>query len=249
MTYCVAISLSRGLLFASDSRTNAGVDHVSSFCKMSVFERPGEGALVLLNSGNLATTQQVVSRLRKHELAHGVPLAAMDSVFSVAELVGETLRAVIAHTRGESVGQSDVDFTATFLVGGQVRGEPPRLFLVYPQGNFIESTEDTSFFQIGESKYGKPILDRVIRPDIGVAEAVKCTLVSFDSTIKSNLSVGLPIDLALIESDTLRLTQRYRIGVDDQYFRDLRQGWGQGLRRVFNDLPAPDWLGREGAAR
>ena len=180
MTYCVAMSLSRGLLFASDSRTNAGVDHVSSFCKMSVFERAGEGAIVLLNSGNLATTQQVVSRLRKHESALGVPLAAMDSVFSVAELVGETLRVVIAHTRGESVVQADVDFTATFLVGGQVRGEEPRLFLVYPQGNFIESTEDTSFFQIGESKYGKPILDRVIRLDIHLADAVTCTLVSFD---------------------------------------------------------------------
>lgn len=249
MTYCVAIALAKGLLFASDSRTNAGVDHVSIFCKMSIFERAGEGALALLNSGNLSTTQQVVSRLRKHEVATGMPLAASDSVFSVAELVGETLRAVIAHTRGESVGQSDVDFTATFLVGGQVRGEQPRLFLVYPQGNFIESTEDTSFFQIGESKYGKPILDRVIRPDIGVAEAVKCTLVSFDSTIKSNLSVGLPIDLALIESGSYRVTQRYRIGVDDQYFRDLRQGWGQGLRRVFNDLPAPDWLGEERSQR
>ena len=225
MTYCVAIALEQGLLFASDSRTNAGVDHVSTFCKMTIFEQPGEGAIVLLNSGNLATTQQVVSRLRKHELIQACPLTAMDSIFSVAELVGETLRAVIAHSRGETIGQSDVDYSATFLVGGQIRGEAARLFLVYPQGNFIE-----------------PILDRVIRPDIAMAEAVKCMLVSFDSTIKSNLSVGLPIDLALLKQDDLRIAQRFRIDLDDQYFREIRQGWGQGLRKVFNELPAPDWL-------
>jgi len=209
---------------------------------MSIFEQAGRGVIVLLNSGNLATTQQVVSRLRKHEINRASPLAAMDSVFSVTELVGETLRAVIAHTKGETIGQSDIDFSATFLVGGQVRGEAARLFLVYPQGNFIESTADTPFFQIGESKYGKPILDRVIRPDLAMSEAVKCMLVSFDSTIKSNLSVGLPIDLALVRQDELSITQRFRIDVDDQYFRDLRQGWGQGLRKVFNELPAPDWL-------
>ena len=242
MTYCVAIALEQGLLFASDSRTNAGVDHVSTFCKMSVFEQAGEGVIVLLNSGNLATTQQVVSRLRKYESLHASPIAAMDSVFSVAQLVGETLRAVIAHTRGETIGQNDVDFSATFLVGGQIKGEPARLFLVYPQGNFIESTADTPFFQIGESKYGKPILDRVIRPDIAMSEAVKCMLVSFDSTIKSNLSVGLPIDLAMVNQGELSIAQRFRIDVDDQYFRDLRQGWGQGLRKVFNELPVPDWL-------
>ncbi|NBU66165.1 MAG: hypothetical protein EBS52_02110 [Betaproteobacteria bacterium] len=158
MTYCVAIALEQGLLFASDSRTNAGVDHVSTFCKMTIFEQPGEGAIVLLNSGNLATTQQVVSRLRKHELIQACPLTAMDSIFSVAELVGETLRAVIAHSRGETIGQSDVDYSATFLVGGQIRGEAARLFLVYPQGNFIESTADTPFFQIGESKYGLQLI-------------------------------------------------------------------------------------------
>jgi putative proteasome-type protease len=242
LTYCVAIALEQGLLFASDSRTNAGVDHVSSFCKMSIFEQAGQGAIVLLNSGNLATTQQVVSRLRKHEMIHDKALTSMDSLFSVAELVGETLRAVISHTKGETVGQSDVDFSATFLVGGQVRGEQARLFLVYPQGNFIESTVDTPFFQIGESKYGKPILDRVIRPEIAMSEAVKCMLVSFDSTIKSNLSVGLPIDAALVKQNELKIAQRFRIDIDDHYFRDLRQGWGQGLRKVFNELPVPDWL-------
>jgi putative proteasome-type protease len=135
-----------------------------------------------------------------------------------------------------------VDFTATFLVGGQVKGEAPRLFMVYPQGNFIESTADTPFFQIGESKYGKPILDRVIQPGISMSQAIKCALVSFDSTIKSNLSVGLPIDLALVRRDQFAVAMRHRIDADDAYFRQLRTDWSQGLRRVFNELPEPGWL-------
>ena len=242
MTYCVAMALDEGMLFASDSRTNAGLDHVSSFCKMTVFEQAGQGVLVLLNSGNLATTQQVVSRLKAHAKQTDTPLTAMDSVFSVAELLGKHLRAVVNRTQDELMGQSDVDFSATFLLGGQLRGEEPRLFLVYPQGNFIETTADTAFFQIGESKYGKPILDRVVQPALPLYEAVKCALVSFDSTIKSNLSVGLPIDLALVRRDQFALAMRHRIDADDAYFRQLRTDWSQGLRRVFNELPQPGWL-------
>ncbi len=242
MTYCVAMSLDEGMLFASDSRTNAGLDHVSSFCKMTVFEQTGQGVLVLLNSGNLATTQQVVSRLKAHAKHTDKPLTEMDSVFSVAELLGKHLRAVVNRTQEESMGQTDADFSATFLLGGQLRGEEPRLFLVYPQGNFIETTPDTAFFQIGESKYGKPILDRVVQPALPLYEAVKCALVSFDSTIKSNLSVGLPIDLALVRRDQFTVAMRHRIDADDAYFRQLRTDWSLGLRRVFNELPEPGWL-------
>jgi len=242
MTYCVAMVLDEGLVFASDSRTNAGVDHVSTFCKMTVIETPGEGVIVMLNSGNLATTQQVVSRIKQRALDEDKPLTAHASMFTVAELVGRELRNTIHTTMNEAPEQSDVDFSATFLVGGQVKGEAPRLFMVYPQGNFIESTADTPFFQIGESKYGKPILDRVIEPAINMSQAIKCALVSFDSTIKSNLSVGLPIDVAMVKTNDLRVTKRHRIDAEDTYFRDLRSSWSQGLRQVFGQLSDPQWL-------
>ena len=242
MTYCVGMVLDEGLVFASDSRTNAGVDHVSTFCKMTVVETPGQGVIVMLNSGNLATTQQVVSRIKQYAVDAEKPLTAHASMFAVAELVGRELRKTIHTTMNEAPEQSDVDFTATFLVGGQVKGEAPRLFMVYPQGNFIESTADTPFFQIGESKYGKPILDRVIQPGISMSQAIKCTLVSFDSTIKSNLSVGLPIDVAIIKTNDLQVTKRHRIDSEDTYFRDLRSSWSQGLRQVFGQLPDPQWL-------
>jgi putative proteasome-type protease len=234
--------LDEGLVFASDSRTNAGVDHVSTFCKMTVVETPGQGVIVMLNSGNLATTQQVISRIKQHAIDAEKPLTSHASMFTVAELVGRELRKTIHTTMNEAPEQSDVDFTATFLVGGQVKGEAPRLFMVYPQGNFIESTADTPFFQIGESKYGKPILDRVIQPSISMSQAIKCALVSFDSTIKSNLSVGLPIDVAMVKTDDLRVTKRHRIDAEDSYFRDLRSSWSQGLRQVFGQLPDPQWL-------
>ena len=242
MTYCVGMVLDEGLVFASDSRTNAGVDHVSTFCKMTVVETPGQGVIVMLNSGNLATTQQVVSRIKQHAIDADKPLTAHASMFTVAELVGRELRKTILTTQNEAPEQSDVDFSATFLVGGQVQGEAPRLFMVYPQGNFIESTADTPFFQIGESKYGKPILDRVIQPAISMSQAIKCALVSFDSTIKSNLSVGLPIDVAMVKTNDLRVTKRHRIDAEDSYFRDLRSSWSQGLRQVFGQLPDPQWL-------
>jgi putative proteasome-type protease len=234
--------LEEGLVFASDSRTNAGVDHVSTFCKMTVVETPGQGVIVLLNSGNLATTQQVVSRIKQQAIDAQKPLTSHASMFSVAELVGSELRKTIHTAVNEAPEQSDVDFTATFLVGGQVRGEAPRLFMVYPQGNFIESTTDTPFFQIGESKYGKPILDRVVQPEISMTQAIKCALVSFDSTIKSNLSVGLPIDIAMIKTNDLQVTKRHRIDSEDAYFRDLRSRWSQGLRQVFGQLPDPHWI-------
>jgi putative proteasome-type protease len=242
MTYCVAMALDEGLLFASDSRTNAGVDHVSTFSKMTVLETPGERVLVLLNSGNLATTQTAISTLRKSIGTDAPNLMSAPSLFDCAALVGETVSQVISYHGARQPQQASVDFSCNFLVGGQIAGERPRLFLVYPEGNFIEATEDTPFFQIGESKYGKPIIDRVVKPQTTMAEALKCALVSFDSTMRSNLSVGLPLDIALVRTDALRVTFRHRVDADDRYFASIRQGWSQGLKRVFNELPGPDWL-------
>ena len=242
MTYCVAMALDEGLLFASDSRTNAGVDHVSTFSKMAVFEKPGERAIVLLNSGNLATTQTVVNRVRKQISHEDSSLMTVESMFDAAELVGRHLREVIISHSAGGMQQSGIDFSALFLVGGQIGDEAPRLFLLYPQGNFIETCIDTPFFQIGESKYGKPIIDRVVKPETPLNQALKCALVSFDSTMRSNLSVGLPIDIALIRRDARAVSFRHRVDSDDRYFAAIRNGWSQGLRKVFNELPAPDWL-------
>lgn len=242
MTYCIAMALDEGLLFASDSRTNAGVDHVSTFSKMTVFEQPGERVLVLLNSGNLATTQNVVSQLRKSAEGEPPALLSAPSLFDCATLVGDAVRATITHYGSRQPQQSSVDFSCSFLVGGQIAGERPRLFLVYPEGNFVEATEDTPFFQIGESKYGKPIIDRVIRPQTALDEALKCALVSFDSTMRSNLSVGLPLDIALVPTDALRVGFRHRVDAEDAYFASIRQAWSRGLKKVFNELPGPDWL-------
>jgi putative proteasome-type protease len=242
MTYCVAMCLDEGMLFASDSRTNAGVDHVSTFSKMAVLEQPGERALVLLNAGNLATTQAVVSTLKKRLHADAPNLMNAASMFDVAREVGDTIVEVIHHRSGPVQAAGAVDFSCNFLVGGQIAGEHPRLFLVYPEGNFIETTSDTCYFQIGESKYGKPIIDRVVKPQTRLDEAVKCALVSFDSTMRSNLSVGLPLDVAMLRRDALAIGFRHRVDVDDDYFGSIRRGWGEGLRRVFNELPRPDWL-------
>lgn len=238
--------LRAGLLFASDSRTNAGVDHIATFRKMALFEQPGERLIVLLNAGNLATTQSVVSLLRlRSQPQHGGSqhLMGVASLYDAAELVGQTLKEVVARdtSNGGTLSQG-VDFGANFLVGGQIRGERPRLFHVYPQGNFIESTEDTPYLQIGESKYGKPILDRVVNFDSSLNEAAKCTLISFDSTIRSNLSVGLPLDMLLYKADSFAPADPHRITAEDPYFNRLRQGWGSGLKRVFAKLPDEDWF-------
>jgi putative proteasome-type protease len=249
MTYCVAMSLNQGLLFMSDSRTNAGVDHVSTFCKMTVFEKTGERVLVLLNAGNLATTQTVVNILRKSIENDDTHLMNTTSMFDAAGLLGEAIRSTIDYVEKTQLTQGSVDFRCTFLIGGQIKGEEPRLFLVYPQGNFIETTSDTAYFQIGESKYGKPIIDRVVTPETEFDDAVKCALVSFDSTIKSNLSVGLPIDLALVEKDKFGLKLKHRFDADDAYLKTVRIGWGQGLHRVFEELPAPEWLSAGGAVQ
>lgn len=237
------MALAQGLLFASDSRTNAGVDHVSTFGKMHIFEEPGERLLVLLSSGNLGTTQSVVNLLRTRSKGEDTHLMNTGSLYDAALLVGQTLREVIDRdSDGRGLTATDVDFGASILLGGQIKGEPPRLFYVYPQGNFIEASVDTPYFQIGESKYGKPIIDRVIQYDSPLPEAVKCTLISFDSTIRSNLSVGLPIDLLTYPADSFTPATPYRITENNAYFNKIRKAWGQGLRKVFGQIPDADWF-------
>ncbi|MBP8007125.1 MAG: proteasome-type protease [Burkholderiales bacterium] len=242
MTYCVAMSLDAGLLFASDSRTNAGVDQIARFSKMRVYARDGERVIVTLSSGNLSITQNVLSTLEQRMRSGESALSLMNapSMFDIARLVGDALREIKTRD-GAYLSQNNIDSSANFIVGGQVRGEPPRLFQVYGEGNFIEATADTPYFQIGESKYGKPVIDRVVTRATSLSAATKCILVSFDSTMRSNISVGLPIDLVSIETDALRVKSQRRIDEHDPYFRMVHVQWGEGLRRVFAELPDPDW--------
>jgi putative proteasome-type protease len=236
------MSLDAGLIFASDSRTNAGVDQIARFSKMRVFAKDGERVIVTLSSGNLSITQNVLStldqRLRTGESA--LNLMNAQSMFDVARLVGDALREVKTRD-GPYLMQANVDSSANFIVGGQMRGEPPRLFQVYGEGNYIEATAETPYFQIGESKYGKPVIDRVITRATSLSAATKCILVSFDSTMRSNISVGLPIDLVSYETGALRIRMQRRIDESDPYFRMVHEQWGEGLRRVFADLPDPNW--------
>jgi len=242
MTYCVAMSLDAGMIFASDSRTNAGFDQIARFSKMRVFARDGHRIIVTLCSGNLSVTQNALSVLEQRARAGdgGPHLWNVGSMFDIARMVGDALREVKARD-GPYLQQNNIDPHANFIVGGQIRGEAPRLFQVYSEGNFIETTPDTCYLQIGESKYGKPVIDRVVTRSTGLLEATKCTIVSFDSTMRSNISVGLPIDLAIYETDALRIRLQRRIDESDPYFQMIHNQWGEGLRRVFAQLPNPDW--------
>jgi putative proteasome-type protease len=247
MTYCVAIKCKAGLVFLSDSRTNAGVDQISIFRKMIVYEQPGDRFMVLLSAGNLSISQSVRELFQLEKLTDEVTGKSMtlwdcDSMFDAARILGATIRHV--HRRdAEALKTAGVDFNVSLLFGGQIRGEAPRLFQFYSPGNFIEATAETPFFQIGESKYGKPVLDRVITPDISLNEAAKCALVSMDSTIKSNLSVGLPLDLVVYETDQLQSDKVVAIDHDNPYYRMLHQSWGQRLREVFDRVEDPVWNG------
>jgi putative proteasome-type protease len=242
MTYCVAVLVESGMVFASDSRTNAGVDDFASFCKMTVFERAGDRVLVMLSSGSLAGTQAVIGLLRQQADADdgdaGVWTAR--TMFDVMLLVSDAVRA-IEQRDGPYLKGSAGGFNASFLVGGQIRGEEPRLFRMYAEGNFIEASDETPYLQTGEAKYGKPIIDRVIHPNTPLAETAKCVLVSFDSTMRSNLSVGMPIDLILYERDSLAITHRRRFSEGDDYFRQLSDDWSTGVRKVFRELPDLVW--------
>jgi putative proteasome-type protease len=231
------------MIFASDSRTNAGVDQIARFSKMRVFARDGDRVVVMLSSGNLSITQNALNLLDQQSRAGGGEphLWNATSMFEVARLLGDALRQV--KTRDEPyMQQNNIDSSANFIVGGQIHGEAPRLFDVYSEGNFIEATPDTCYFQIGESKYGKPVIDRVVHRGTSLLDATKCTIVSFDSTMRSNISVGLPIDLLVYEAGSLKVTMQRRVEEFDPYFQMVHHQWGEGLRRVFAQLPDPDWL-------
>lgn len=239
MTYCVGLRLNRGLVFMSDTRTNAGVDNFSVTKKMFSWEVPGERSLTIMTAGNLATTQALISLLedRSKVLLDRKPtILEQPTMFEVARLVGATLKEVI-HGNGTSGQSASSTFRASVIVGGQIKGGLPTLFLVYPEGNFIEVTDDAPFFQIGEAKYGKPILVRAYEPDMSFEDAVKLLMVSFDSTIKANLSVGMPLDLQIYATDSFAQDQEARIEADDPYYQAISTGWGDALRNALTHLP------------
>ena len=249
MTYCVGIKLNAGLVFLSDSRTNAGVDHISTFRKMIVYEQPGDRVMVLLSAGNLSISQSVREILQIEELrdsrnpgAAPVTIWNATSMFDAARVLGSAVRHVYDRD-AEALKHAGVDFNVSFIFGGQVKGEAMRLFLVYSAGNFIEATTETPYFQVGESKYGKPVLDRVLTPETPLSEAAKCALVSMDSTMKSNLSVGLPLDLVVYEANRLQTDKVVCIDAENPYYRMMHNNWGQKLREVFDSIEDPVWDG------
>ncbi len=245
MTYCVAVKLNAGLVFLSDSRTNAGLDNISTFRKMIVYEKPGDRFMVLLSAGNLSISQSVreilqVEQLKEHEHGEALTIWNAKSMFDAARVLGSAIRRVYERD-AESLKHAEVDFNVSLIFGGQIRGEGMRLFQMYSAGNFVEATDETPYFQIGESKYGKPVLDRVITPDTPLAEAAKCALVSMDSTMKSNLSVGLPLDLVVYEADSFKSDKIVCIDHDNPYYTMMHNSWGQKLREVFDSIEDPVW--------
>jgi putative proteasome-type protease len=241
LTYCVGVLLEDGIVLASDSRTHAGVDNFATFCKMTAFERPGDRVIVLLSSGSLAGTQAVVGLLKQRcDLDSGPNLWTARTMFDVVMCVSDAVRDV-ERRDGPYLAGGPIEFNASFIVGGQLLGEAPRLFRIYAEGNFIEAGTDTPFLQTGEAKYGKPIIDRVIVPSTSLADATKCVLVSFDSTMRSNLSVGMPIDLVCYERDSLAIRLRHRFEQGDPYYTALSADWRDGVRRVFRELPDLVW--------
>jgi putative proteasome-type protease len=240
MTYCVAMAVDDGLVFLSDTRTNAGVDHISTARKMSVFEQPGERMLVLLGAGNLSLTQAVLHELSEPTDPALPTLWSAPTMADAARVVGRAVRCV--HQReAQALQEFGVDFNCSFILGGQIAGNRTRLFMIYSAGNFIEASAVNPYFQIGEAKYGKPIIDRVLTPSTPLDEAAKCALISMDSTLRSNLSVGLPLDLLVYEKDALRVTRFVSIDHGNAYFEMIHSTWGEQLRQVFGSIPDPDW--------
>jgi putative proteasome-type protease len=247
MTYCVGIRLDAGLVFMSDSRTNAGLDQISTYRKMIIYERPGDRFMVLLSAGNLSVSQSVREILQVEKVDRGVheePLSIWNatSMFDATRVLGSAVRRVYEQD-GPSFKAAGIDFNASMIFGGQIKGEAMRLFMVYSAGNFIEATRETCFYQVGESKYGKPILDRVLTPSTPLDEAAKCALVSMDSTLKSNLSVGLPLDLLVYREGTFCSDHVVCIDEHNPYFRMIRSTWGQRLHEVFEGIDDPRWDG------
>ncbi|THD84551.1 peptidase [Aliigemmobacter aestuarii] len=239
MTYCVGLLLNEGMVLLSDTRTNAGLDNISTYRKMFVFEEPGERVIAIMTAGSLSVTQTTIARLREAvedgDASGETSIMLAPTLLKVAEIVGNMLASVRADV-DEKLSTMRQHASASLIVAGQRKGGAMRLFLIYPEGNFIEATEDTPFLQIGEHKYGKPILDRVVRPETSLADAQKAVLLSMDSTLRSNLSVGMPLDLAVIERDACRVTQARRIEAGDEGFRAMSEAWSQALRDGFTKI-------------
>ena len=245
MTYCVGLCLQDGLVFLSDTRTNAGVDNIATFSKMHVVEVPGERVIVALTAGNLAVTQAVMNRVLESMPGPegeepNKTLAQVSSMIEAVELVGAAVRHVY-QADGPTLQAQNIGFDVALLIGGQIKDRRMRLFQVYPAGNYIEATQDTPFLQLGEHKYGKPILDRVLTYQTDLFDGVKLCFISMDSTLRSNLTVGLPIDLAIYKRDALKLDVKRRLGDDDPYFRHVRQKWSDSLRKAYQALPRPEY--------
>ena len=240
MTYCVGMMLDKGLVLMSDTRTNSGVDNISTFRKMHHWSVPGERIITIMTAGNLATTQAVISQLEERNKApedrHN-SLLEVPTMFQVATIVGKLLRDTIARIDEHNGQESSATFTASIILAGQIKGMEPRLFLIYPEGNFIEASFDSPFFQIGETKYGRPILLRGYDAAMSFEDAVKLLMVSFDSTIKANLSVGMPLDLLVVERDCFEPAHSRRIAVDNAYYRAISVGWSEALKLAFESLP------------
>jgi len=250
MTYCIGLYMADGLVMLADTRTNAGVDNISTFRKLSVWEQPGERMIALMTAGNLAISQTVVNLLNEGiEFCEGgqerdcpiETLMTVPSMFQAAQLVGRAVREV-HKVDAEALEAQSAKFDVSFILAGQIKGRRMRMFQVYSAGNFIEATEDTPFFQIGENKYGKPILDRAFTHGTDLATAVKLSLLSMDSTLRSNMSVGMPLDLMVYGKDSLAIEIQKRIEPDDQYFANISQLWAQALRDSQAALPKPPWL-------
>jgi putative proteasome-type protease len=241
MTYCLAVRLNAGMVFASDTRTTAGIDQVSAYRKMHTFVWEGERMFTLLSAGNLATTQSVVKQIELDNASagEGVSLRTVAHFYQAAEYVGEINARI--QQRHEGMAQQSVNFEASFILGGQIAGQPQELLLIYPQGNFIEVSTESPFLQIGETKYGKPILDRFLDAGVSLEDAARCALVSIDSTIRANLSVGPPVDLLMYEKDSMAVQRQMRFKANTPYYASLRKNWIEGLKGVFDSLPRFDW--------
>lgn len=240
MTYCVAMRLDAGLVFLSDSRTNAGVDQVGTFRKMTVFENPGDRTMVLMTAGNLSISQSIRQIIGERTAANDKSVWNATSMYEAAQVVGDAIRTVYERD-AKSLREFGIDFNVSLIFGGQIKDERCRLFQIYAAGNFIEAHDETTYFQIGEAKYGKPIIDRVITPATPLDEAAKCALISMDSTLRSNISVGLPLDMLIYENDKLAMTRFVTIDEKNQYFQMIRSTWGQQLKRVFESIADPVW--------
>jgi putative proteasome-type protease len=236
MTYCIAAKLEAGMVFLSDSRTNAGVDAISTFRKMTIFERPNDRVIVMMTAGNLAISQAV----RHYLTSRDDGIWQVSDMFDAARLVGDAIRHVYDND-ADNLKNFGIDFNVSIILGGQIKGEAMRLFMIYSAGNFIEATDENCFFQIGEAKYGKPILDRVINPHIPLEEATKCALVSMDSTLKSNISVGLPLDLFEYDADSFKVDKFVHITEENPYFNMIKETWGERLKEVFSEIQDPMW--------